>query len=74
MSQNAKILKHLKERGSITSMEAFREYGITRLSGRCLELRKTHNIETVIVKSSNPGSAGDYARYFYKGQKIEVIL
>ena len=32
MTQTAEILKHLKEHGSITSYEAFTEYGATRLS------------------------------------------
>ena len=67
MSQNQKILKHLKEKGSITSLEAIMEYRVLRLSGRILELREAgYDIQTVMVESSNPGSAGDYARYHLK--------
>lgn len=40
MTQAEKILKHLRERGSITSMEAFQLYGITRLSARICDLRR----------------------------------
>lgn len=40
MTQAEKILKHLRERGSITSMEAFQMYGITRLSARICDLRR----------------------------------
>ena len=48
MTQNEIILAHLKAHGSITNLEAMQEYGICRLSGRILELRRQgHNIETV---------------------------
>jgi hypothetical protein len=40
MTQAEKILKHLQERGGITSMEAFQLYGITRLSARICDLRR----------------------------------
>ena len=40
MTQEQRILKHLKENGSITSWEAIMEYGITRISARIFELRK----------------------------------
>ena len=35
-----RVLRHLKEKGSITSLQAFREYGITRLSAVIFNLRK----------------------------------
>lgn len=38
MTQAQKILKHMRERGGITSMEAFKMYGITRLSARICDL------------------------------------
>ena len=43
-TQNEMILHHMKMHGSITTMEAFQMYGVTRLSGRIWELRKNHNI------------------------------
>ena len=55
------ILHHLKEHGSITTIEAFTLYGITRLSGRIWELRKTHNIEGVKETNKNEKT---YTRYF----------
>ena len=39
MTQNERILRHIDEYGSITTMEAFIEYGITRLPSRIFELR-----------------------------------
>lgn len=54
MTQNEIILNHIKKHGSITSMEAFAEYNITRLSGRIHELRaKGHKITTDKEKSRN---------------------
>ncbi len=62
-TQNEMILHHLKEHGSITTIEAFTLYGITRLSGRIWELRKNHNIEGVKETNRNGKT---YARYFLK--------
>lgn len=35
-----RVLKHLQDHSSITSLEAFRDYGITRLSAIIYDLRK----------------------------------
>ena len=40
ISQNKRVLEHLQDKGTITSMEAFNDYGITRLSGRIFDLRE----------------------------------
>lgn len=40
MSQNAQILKHLRTRGSITTLIAFKQYGICRLAARILDLER----------------------------------
>lgn len=54
MTQNETILNHIKKHGSITSMEAFAEYNITRLSGRIHELRaQGHKIVTDHDKAKN---------------------
>jgi len=39
MTQEQRVLRHLKEFGKITSYEAFREYNITRLSAKIYNLR-----------------------------------
>lgn len=39
LSQEDVIARHLEKHGSITSMEAFETYRITRLSGRIFDLR-----------------------------------
>ena len=38
-TQCERILRHLKDYGSITSMEAIQEYGILRLASRINDLR-----------------------------------
>lgn len=40
LSQNQQILRHLRKYRGITTLAAFRLYGITRLSSRISELRK----------------------------------
>lgn len=53
-SQNADVLRHLQEIGTITSWEAVRQYNITRLSARIWDLRHAgHDITTVIVYGKN---------------------
>ena len=48
VTQQSAILKHLQEKGSITSKEAFNLFGATRLSAQIFELRrKGYNIETI---------------------------
>lgn len=50
MSQNQKILNHLKEHKKITSIEAFEKYRITRLSARIHDLREQgHKITSDMV-------------------------
>ena len=63
MTQCEQILRHLRERGSITQKEAVVEYGIYRLSARILDLReRNHKIET---KMEGEGR-NRHARYYLK--------
>lgn len=49
-SQTEAVLAHLKEYGSITSYEAFEEYGATRLSAIIYLLRhRGHKIATELI-------------------------
>lgn len=65
MTQNEKILRHLQDFGSITTMEAFTEYGCTRLSARIKDLRNDgHRIRTTFETAQNRyGDKVSYARY-----------
>ena len=65
MTQNEKVLNHLQNRGSITSMEAYDSYGITRLSARIKNLRdEGHNIASCWETAKNrDGVKVSYTRY-----------
>jgi hypothetical protein len=41
MTQNDIIKNHLKKHKTITTMQAFNKYGVTRLASRILELRES---------------------------------
>ena len=59
-----RVLNHLQRYGSITSWEAIKEYGITRLSAVIFELRKEYNITSTFEKSKNRyGDKISYAKY-----------
>lgn len=49
MTQTEMILGHLKEHGSITPLEAIRDYGIMRLGARIwdgtMSRKRTHKID-----------------------------
>lgn len=62
ISQEQIVLKHLKKYGSITSMEAFSRYTITRLAAVVFVLRKEHDIETVMRYRNGK----QYAEYYLK--------
>lgn len=70
MTQIERVIKHLKEYGSITPLEAIREYGITRLGARIWDLRDLgYDIETQTETSKNQfGEKTSYAKYVLKGE------
>lgn len=56
------ILNYMKEHNGISSQDAFRELGITRLSARIKELREFgYNISTIMVDGKN--RYGEPVRY-----------
>lgn len=66
MSKQEKILKHLEKFGSITSIEAFEQYKVTRLSAVIFELRKAHVITDVWEKTVNADKEkSHYKRFIY---------
>ena len=65
VTKTASVLKHLKEHGSLTSLEAIHRWTATRLSGIIFNLRKKHTIETEMI----PFDGARYARYHYRGEK-----
>lgn len=66
MTQHERILRHLKEVGSLTQAEAMQEYGISRLSARISELKSAgYPIRREMVAGRNRYQEPvSYARYF----------
>lgn len=64
-TQTSAVLAHMRKFGGITSMEAFKEYGATRLSGLIFELRKRgFQIVTEMQSGVNRfGGSCCYAKY-----------
>ena len=67
-TQAERVLEYIKKFGGITTLEAFRDLGVTRLSARIYELRARNiNIESTNVTSKNRyGENCTYAKYFIR--------
>jgi hypothetical protein len=65
LAQNERILRHLRDYGSISSMEAVQDYGIMRLASRISDLKKAGiPIRREMVTGKNRyGETASYARY-----------
>ena len=64
-----KVLKHLQEKETITSMEAYDLYGATRLSAIIFNLRKQYNIDTLDMECTDRyGHTCHFAKYRYRGE------
>ena len=69
MTQKEAVLKYMKEHGKISSMEAFSELGVTRLSAVIFDLRKEHDVVTFNRYTVNRyGHGTQYADYYLKGE------
>lgn len=66
IKQQDMVLDYIKKTGSISSMEAFKYLGVTRLSAIIFNLRKEgHKVKSVTECSKNRyGSYVRYCRYF----------
>ena len=62
ITQCDKVLRHLKDHGSITSIEAFNEYGILRLASRINDLR-AQGIAIVSSTASGKNRYGETVHY-----------
>lgn len=69
MTQNEMIMQHLRDRGSITALEAMNEYGIMRLPSRINELREDGApIDGRMESGKNRfGVKTHYKRYYLRG-------
>lgn len=65
MTQCEKILRHIADHGSITSLDAVTEYGIMRLASRIHDLRVLGYdiVKTTESGKNRYGEPTSYARY-----------
>ncbi len=64
--QTQAIFDHLKRHGSITPMQALRDYGCFRLAARIKELREMgHNVQTVLRTEHIRSEPVRFAEYRY---------
>lgn len=71
MTQNEMIINHLREYGSITQLEALRDYGCMRLASRISDIRKT-GIKIIRLTETSRNRYGQkirYARYIMEGNE-----
>lgn len=69
MNKTKAILNHLEEFGNITSWEAIKEYGATRLSAIIYNLRHKYNLNIVnemIDFTDRYGNKSSFAKYILK--------
>ena len=69
MTQNDMVLKYLHDFGSITPLDALREFGCMRLASRIADLKKDgHSISRVMERGQGRyGNKVRYARYRLEG-------
>ncbi len=69
MTQCEKILRHLRDFGQITPIEALADYGVMRLGARIWDLkRQGYAISSELVEGTNRyGERTHFARYRMKG-------
>ncbi len=72
-SQLEQIRRHLLTRGSITPLDALREYGCMRLGGRIYELREFHGMRD-LIKTLVPPEGKRYAVYTYTGPQQMALF
>lgn len=62
--QESRVLQFMQENGSITSLEAFKELGITRLSARIHTLRHKRGFNILAKSETFKNRFGEPVRYY----------
>jgi hypothetical protein len=71
VTQKERVLQHLKTYGHITSWQAIKEYGCTRLADVIFRLKDEYSIATQMQESTNRfGDKVRYAKYVFVGEKV----
>lgn len=71
MTQVERIIRHMEDHGSITSLDAMTEYGIMRLASRINDLKAMgFNVKRVMESAKNRyGEPVSYARYYLEAKR-----
>lgn len=71
MNQEQKVIDYAEKFGSITTLDAFRDLAITRLSARIFNIKKLgYKVSSVREKSKNRlGEEVNYSRYFIEKEQ-----
>ena len=75
MTKKEKVLNHLQNNKSITSLEAFNLFNATRLSSIIYDLRKEgYKIETLKIPFTEQGSGATsyYGKYIYHPEQQNI--
>ena len=74
MTQCDRVLRHMQDYGSITSLEAVNEYGIMRLASRIADLKGMgHDIVSERGSSKNRyGEQTSYSVYRLRNKEVKV--
>lgn len=68
-TQNGKVLEHLQSGRSITSLEAIKAWGCTRLSARIGELKEAgYPIQKQFISVETRGGTTSVAEYFMESE------
>lgn len=70
MNQKDKVLRHIQNKGYITSWEAITKYRITRLSAKVFDL-KQDGIEIKTKIFVNPETKTNYGVYYIQDKEIK---
>jgi hypothetical protein len=73
MTQFQIIENHMIENGSITTLEAFEKYNITRLSKYIEDLRHKYGYAN-IPDEWETGNGKQWKRYFFKANQIRLAI
>lgn len=74
ITQADRVLDYIKQFGSITTLDAFRDLGVTRLSARIYEL-KARGLDIGSTTITNKNRFGEniwYSKYYLKNRKEGV--
>ena len=74
ITQEDRVLKYMRDFGSITSLDAFRDLGVTRLSAKIFNLKSDYHIEYKWEITKNRyGDTVKFKRYYLVGDQDENI-